>query len=278
MKDFSELKNYLFNSLHQFIQSVSDYLPNLFGAIMLLIIGLIVAWLAKWLIKRLGDGIDRIIQLMGIGSVQLRLKWSITDILGWLAYWVIILLFVRAALDSLNLPSLVDMLGRVFTFLPNIFIAALIIVGGTLFANSVRDRINSNGADIGLQQSEVLAGIIRLSIIMLSVIVGLAQIGLDVGLVEQILTILIAAMAGSIALAFGLGAGSTVSNIISSKYVRKNYQVGQRIRIQKMEGRVLEILAGGVMLDTKSGRTFIPAKIFNEEASILLDNENIDEH
>lgn len=278
MKDFSELKSYIFNSLNQFIQSVNDYLPNLFGAIMLLIIGLIVAWLAKWLIKRLGDGIDRIIQLMGIGSVQLRLKWSITDILGWLAYWVIILLFVRAALDSLNLPSLVDMLGRVFTFLPNIFIATLIIVGGTLFANGIRDRINSNGADIGLQQSEVLAGIVRFSIIVLSVIVGLAQIGLDVGLLEQILTILIAAMAGSIALAFGLGAGSTVSNIISSKYVRKNYQVGQRIRIQKMEGRVLEILPGGVMLDTKSGRTFIPAKIFNEEASILLDNENIDEH
>jgi small-conductance mechanosensitive channel len=245
---------------------------------MLLIIGLIVAWLAKWLIKRLGDVIDRIIQLMGIGSVQLRLKWSITDILGWLAYWVIILLFVRAALDSLNLPSLVDMLGRLFTFLPNIFIAALIIVGGTLFANGIRDRINSNGADIGLQQSEVLAGVVRFSIIILSVIVGLAQIGLDVGLLEQILTILIAAMAGSIALAFGLGAGSTVSNIISSKYVRKNYQVGQRIRIQKMEGRVLEILPGGVMLDTKSGRTFIPAKMFNEEASILLDNENIDEH
>jgi small-conductance mechanosensitive channel len=278
MKDFSELKNYLFNSLHQFIQSVNDYLPNLFGALMLLIIGLLVAWMAKWLIKRLGDAIDRIIQLMGMSHLQLRLKWAITDILAWLAYWVIVLLFVRAALDSLNLPSLVDMLGRLFTFLPNIFVATLIIAGGTLFANSVREKIHVSGSNMGLQQSELLAGIVRFIIIILSVIIGLAQIGLDVGLLEQILTISFAAMAGSIALAFGLGAGSTVSNIISSKYVRKNYQVGQRIRIQKLEGKVLEILPGGVMLDTKSGRTFIPANIFNEEASILLDNENIDEH
>ncbi len=278
MKDFSELKSYLFNSLIQFIQSVNDYLPNLIGAIILLFIGLVVAWLAKWIIKRLGDVIDHIILKMGIGSIQVRLKWPITDILGWLFYWVIILLFVRASLDSLNLPSLVDVMGRLFTFLPNIFAATLIIVAGTLFANGVRDRINISGSDVGLQQPDVLAAALRILIILLSVIVGLAQVGLDVSLLEQILAILVAALAGSIALAFGLGAGSTVSNIIASRSIRKNYQIGQLIRIQELEGRVLEILPGGVMLDTKSGRTFIPAKIFNDEASILLDNENIDEH
>ncbi len=278
MKDFSELESYLFNSLNQFIQSVNDYLPNLIGAIILLFIGLLVAWLAKWIIKRLGDAIDHIVHKMGIDSLQLRLKWPITDILGWLVFWVIILLFVRASLNSLNLPSLVDVLGRLFTFLPNIFAATLIIVGGTLFANGVRDKINLSGSDVGIQQPDVLAGALRGLIIILSVIVGLAQVGLDVSLLEQILTILVAALAGSIALAFGLGAGSTVSNIIASRYVRKNYQIGQQISIQKLEGRVVEILPGGVMLDTKSGRTFIPAKIFNDEASILLDNENIDEH
>ena len=278
MKDFSELKSYLFDSLTQFIQSINDYLPNLIGAVILLIIGLVVAWVAKWIIMRLGDGIDRIINIMGIGSLQLRLKWPITVILGRLVYWIIVLLFVRAALDSLNLPSLVDVLGKLFTFLPNIFIATLIIFGGTLLANGVRDKINSNGSEIGLQHTDLLASILRFVIILLFAIVGLAQLGLDVGLLEQVITILFAALVGAIALAFGLGAGSTVSNIISSRYVRKNYQVGQRISVQKLEGKVLEILPGGVMLDTKSGRTFIPAKIFNEEVSILLDNENIDEH
>lgn len=278
MKEFSELNIYLFDSLTQFFQNVSDYLPNLIGAFILLISGLLVAWLAKWIIMRLGDGIDRIINMMGIGSLQLRLKWPITVILGRLVYWIIILLFVRAALDSLNLPSLVDVLGKLFTFLPNIFIASLIIFGGTLLANSIRDKINSNGSEIGLQHTDLLASILRFVIILLFVIVGLAQLGLDVGLLEQIITILFAALVGAIALAFGLGAGSTVSNIISSRYIRKNYQAGQRICIQKLEGKILEILPGGVMLDTKSGRTFIPAKIFNEEVSILLDNENIDEH
>ncbi len=277
MKDYSELKVYLLDSFHVFIENVSNYLPNLLGAILLLIVGIIVAWAVKWVIKHLGDAIDHLIQMIGIGSLQLKLKWPVAHILGWLAYWIIILLFVRAALTSLNLPSLVQLLGKLFTLLPNIFIAAVIIVAGTIIGNTFRDKINQGSSTLGIHQAELLGNILRFMIITLSTVVGLAQIGLDVGLLEQILTIVIAALAGSIALAFGLGAGSTVSNIISSRYVRRNYQTGQQIRIQEIEGRILEILPGGVMLDTKSGRTFIPAKIFEEEASILLDNENIHE-
>jgi ribosomal protein S1 len=78
-------------------------------------------------------------------------------------------------------------------------------------------------------------------------------------------------------LAFGLGAGTTVSNIIASRYVRKNYQVGQQIRIHELEGKILEINPTGIVVDTKSGRTFIPAKLFDTEASVLLDDESLDD-
>ena len=95
---------------------------------------------------------------------------------------------------------------------------------------------------------------------------------------EQILTIFVAALAGAVALSFGLGAGSTVANIISARYVRSNYRVGQQIRIMDMEGRILEMLPTGVILDTDKGRTFIPAKIFDQEASVLLDNQSPNEY
>jgi hypothetical protein len=98
-----------------------------------------------------------------------------------------------------------------------------------------------------------------------------------VKLFEGIFIIFVAAIAGSIALAFGLGAGSTVANIISARYVRRNYQIGQRISIQDMQGKILEILPTGIVLETKTGKTFIPAKIFDQEASVLLDNESIDD-
>lgn len=272
MDNFTEAKGYLFDSFQQMVQNVGAYLPNLLGAVALLIAGFILAWAVKWIILRLGAGIDRVVQAIGIGSLHMRLKWPVADILGWLVYWIIILLFFRAALASLKLPLLADLLDKLLNYLPNIFIAALFIIGGTVLGNTIRDRMTVSARSTGLRQAEVLGGLVRICIIALAVIVGLAQIDLDVRLFEYILIIFVAALAGSIAMAFGLGAGSTVSNIISARYVRKNYQAGQWIRIKDMQGKILEILPTGVVLDTRTGKTFVPAKLFDEEASVLLDN------
>lgn len=278
MGDFAELKGYLFDSMGQLLQTVSDYLPNLLSAAILLIGGFLLASLVRWLIMRLGAGIDRLIHAVGFVSLHTRLKWPVSDILGWLIYWVIVLLFVRASLASLKLPSLAELLGKLITYLPNLITAALFIIVGTLVANTVRDKLAEGGDNIGLRQAGLLAGLVRFSIIALAVLVGMAQVGLDVRLFELVLTIFVAALAGSIGLAFGLGAGSTVSNIIAARYIRKNYQTGQRIRIQDLEGKILELLPTGIILDTRAGRTFVPAKIFDEEASVLLDDDTVDEH
>ena len=274
MNEFSELKGYLLDGMGQYINSAGAYLPHLLGAIILLVLGLVFAWIAKWIILRLGAGIDRVVHAIGFASLHTRLKWQVAHILGWLAYWIILLLFVRAALASLKLPSLAELLGRLLTYLPNVFIAGLFVVGGIMLGNYVREKIIQGAHATGLRQADVLGGVARVIIIILSAIIGLAQIGLDVDLFEHIFTIFVAAIAGSIALAFGLGAGSTVSNIIATRYVRRNYQTGQRIRILDMQGKILEILPTGVVLETKTGKTFIPAKLFDQEASVLLDNES----
>jgi hypothetical protein len=273
MNEFSELKGYLLDGMEQYINTASAYLPHLLGAIILLVLGLVFAWIAKWIILRLGAGIDRVVHAIGFASLHTRLKWPVAYIIGWLAYWIILLLFVRAALASLKLPSLAELLGKLLTYLPNIFIAGLFVIGGIMLSNYVREKIVQGTHATGLRQAELLGEMVRVVIIILSAIIGLAQIGLDVDLFEHIFTIFVAAVAGSIALAFGLGAGSTVSNIIATRYVRRNYQTGQHIRILDMQGKILEILPTGVVLETKSGKTFIPAKLFDQEASVLLDHE-----
>jgi hypothetical protein len=105
----------------------------------------------------------------------------------------------------------------------------------------------------------------------------MTQIGIDVELFESILVILVATFLGSLALAFGLGAGPTVGNIIAARYLRNTYQPGQEIRVNDIRGRILEIATTGVLVDSETGRTFIPARIFEENASELLDNDTLDD-
>jgi len=274
MKQFDELKGLLLDSTSQFIHTAGAYMPKLLAAATLLIAGLVLAWTIKWLIIRLGKGIDHLVHAIGLASFNIRLRWPITEIVGWIVYWVVIVFFVKAAVKNLGLPALAGLLSRFINYLPTLLIAGAFIVVGVLLGNSMRDRITSGARSAGLRQSEILGGWVRMIIIILAFVVGFAQIGVNVRLFEQILTIVIAALAGAVALSFGLGAGNTVANIIAARYVRSNYRVGQQIQIQDKQGIILELLPTGVILDTEKGRTFIPAKLFDQEASVLIDNQS----
>ena len=275
MEYFNQIKQLLIESFDELIQTVSNYLPNLVSALTLLVIGLVLAWVTKWVLIRLGDGLDRIVHTIGIKSVPVLRDWPFGIIFGWLAFWLIILFFVTAAVDSLGLPGLADWLEKLINNLPLYLVAASCVVGGVILGNYVRHRIQSTARSSGMRQAEMLGSTLKVIIIIFSVITGLDQLGLDVSLFELILVILIAAVVLSIALAFGLGAGPSLSNVISGRYVRNTYAVGQRININNFEGEILELLPTGVVLDSDTGRTFVPARMFDENASVLLDNANI---
>ena len=275
MEYFNQIKQLLIDSFNELIQTVSNYLPNLVSALTLLVIGLVLAWVTKWVLIRLGAGLDRIVHTIGIKSVPVLRDWPFGIIFGWLAFWLIILFFVTAAVDSLGLPGLADWLEKLINNLPLYLVAASCVVGGVILGNYVRHRIQSTARSSGMRQAEMLGSTLKVIIIIFSVITGLDQLGLDVSLFELILVILIAAVVLSIALAFGLGAGPSLSNVISGRYVRKTYAVGQRININNFEGEILELLPTGVVLDTDTGRTFVPARMFDENASVLLDNASI---
>ena len=275
MEYFNQIKQLLIESFDELIQTVSNYLPNLVSALTLLVIGLVLAWVTKWVLIRLGDGLDRIVHTIGIKSIPVLRDWPFGIIFGWLAFWLIILFFVTAAVDSLGLPGLADWLEKLINNLPLYLVAASCVVGGVILGNYVRHRIQSTARSSGMRQAEMLGSTLKVIIIIFSVITGLDQLGLDVSLFELILVILIAAVVLSIALAFGLGAGPSLSNVISGRYVRKTYAVGQRININNFEGEILELLPTGVVLDSDTGRTFVPARMFDENASVLLDNANI---
>ena len=79
-----------------------------------------------------------------------------------------------------------------------------------------------------------------------------------------------AALLFGFALAFGLGARTLVSNLIAAHHLRDVLEPGQEIRIGDWEGTVLEVAATAVILDTESGRVSVPAKLYQEQAVVLL--------
>ena len=104
---------------------------------------------------------------------------------------------------------------------------------------------------------------------------GVDQLGVESRFLTLTITVVIAALIGGAALAFGLGSRTTVSNIIAAHYLRQVYRVGQTVKIRDLYGRIAEITPTAVLLDGPEGRVLVPAKDFSEVASVLMTKESL---
>jgi small-conductance mechanosensitive channel len=74
-----------------------------------------------------------------------------------------------------------------------------------------------------------------------------------------------------------LGSKTLVSNLIGSYFLQQQYQPGQLARMGEVQGTILEITPTSVILNTEEGRMIVPAKVFNDECTLLVVQGETDE-
>jgi small-conductance mechanosensitive channel len=110
-------------------------------------------------------------------------------------------------------------------------------------------------------------------LIIFSIAAG--QIGIDNTLLVALVVTLFGVMLGAIALAFALGARTTVSNILAAQALTQTYGSGDVIRIGTLEGRILRITRTHVVLETAEGTATVPAGRFGEQVSVHLSKTHL---
>ncbi len=249
------------------------YLPNVIGALALVAIGWVLARLAGYWVARLVRGLDRLATRWRVdGALQrIGLYRPVSDTLGRLVFWVVLLFFVTAATEALGLPALTAWLTGVAYFLPRVVAAALVLLAGLLAANVTRDVLASAATSAGLAYGPALGQIARAVVLLVTALIAINELGVDVTVITVTLAVVLAALLGAGALAFGLGARTAVSNIIGSHYLRQILRIGQMVRLDGVEGRIVAITATSVIIDGADGRIIVPAKRFSEATSVLLE-------
>jgi small-conductance mechanosensitive channel len=262
-----ETINQLINDL---FTSVIRLAPRLILAILILLIGLVLAWAIKKLIRKFIFYLDRNI------NEKLRNQLLVVDLkssaifVSKTFYWIIIILAIAIVTQILGMPILTAWFGGVITYLPNILAAIVIVFTGIITGKLVGDLIASAASRTGISKGEQLGKFVRYIFLIISILIAIDQIGIDIQLLTIILTIILAALLFGAALAFGLGAQTSVRNILGSYYVQKTYKEGNTIQIGEIEGIIIKITPTAVFIETKLGQVMIPAKDFNEEKTILI--------
>jgi len=165
-------------------------------------------------------------------------------------------------------------LGGVSTYLPRILVAVLILLGGFLLGSVARDTVASGATAAGVPYGVLLGRVVFVAIVLVAVVTGIDQIGIESRFLTLTIVIIVGSLVGAVALAFGLGARTAVSNIIASHHLRQIYRVGHTVRIGEFQGKISEITNTAVILENANDRFVVPAKEFSEKTSILLRRES----
>jgi small-conductance mechanosensitive channel len=136
-----------------------------------------------------------------------------------------------------------------------------------------RDLTLSATEATDIAYSQLLGKVVQGAILFTAIIIGLDQIGIEVDFIVTILSILLGAVFGSLALALGFGTKDLASNLLGGHQLRKVYQSGQHVRFGNVEGTILELTPTSIILSTEEGRMIVPAKYFHSDPSLLIIQE-----
>jgi small-conductance mechanosensitive channel len=265
-----------FTILPQFrelLRNLGDTLPTILTAVGLVLAGWVLAVLLRSLSRRAAEGGLR---RLGRGSVVRSalegggVHHAVSKVVGGFVFWAVLLLFVAAALERLGLPVLSTLVSELTFYLPNVFAAVLIVLGGVVLGTLAGGAVTAGASAAGIARGPDIGRAVQAGFILVAAVVGLEQVGIQGQLFVIIVAVVFATFLGGAGLAFGLGARTAVGNIIASHYVAQAYHAGQRVRIGDVEGRIVETTRTAVVIGTGEGRVLIPAQRFSEQPSVLL--------
>lgn len=210
--------DYLTQALTNFV----DVLPQLLGALIILLIGWVVGRVVGGVIRRLADraNVDRTVAKTPLGGALGGSETAISRSLGRIGAYFVYALALLAAADALAIDLLSEWIAAAVSYLPAFVAGALIIVAGFVLADFLADVVGGTETMTDVRYTEAFADGLRVFLYFLAVVVGLDTMGVDV----QILYLFSAALAGGLALgmaialglAFGLGGRDYVAANVDS--------------------------------------------------------------
>ncbi|MDI6717939.1 MAG: hypothetical protein QMD86_02790 [Patescibacteria group bacterium] len=208
----------LYGSLIGVWIGVASFLPKLFGAAIILIIGIIVSSVfgsvVEQLIKR--SKLDSLLRRLGVANFIERggIKMDSGRFLGKAVYWFFAIVFILAVANILGLDVFSDFLKQVLLYVPSIAVAALIMVATLVVAKFAKGLVRASVLSARLHASNFLGSFVWWVVFVFGFITALMQLGINVYILQTVITGIVAMLALAGGIAFGLGGKDYASQII----------------------------------------------------------------
>lgn len=194
-------------------------LGNIVGALIVLLIGFVVAAGLAALVERVISFVKLDKALSGLGLEEYFSRAGISlnsaKFFGKIVYWFFVVVFLLAASDILGFYSLSMFLKDTLLYIPNVVVAVLIMLAAIVIANFLKRLVTASVKSARLHASKFLGSLTWWAIAIFGFFAALTQLGVAISIINSLVTGFVAMLAIAFGIAFGLGGKEYASHLIA---------------------------------------------------------------
>lgn len=256
--------------LSETLVSASDkvwtLLPEILFAIVLVFIGWVAAVLVHHIVLWVLNffAIDKLAAKTPLNSMlkSIGIHKSISEIFGWLVFWMIILLTLIIAADTLNLQQLSDGLSVVTNYIPQILAAILIVIFGMLLARFLQMIVLQTLSKMDISYKKYVGKAVQFVVLIFVFVAAIDQLGFNLTYILNGIVTIVSVGLLMLGLGAAFGARTVIDNATACQQLRRQLDVGDSVEVDGVSGKIVEFTLTNVVLEAGGGTKVLPAAHF----------------
>lgn len=214
------VNNVLINTLNGSVATIISFIPLFLSGFIILLIGIIAATFLRQLVR---EGLkllkfESFLKKYGVPQSKETADWS--TIIAEISRWFVIIVFLIPAAQIWGLGKFVDVLNNLLLFLPNVFVAVLMLLVGFVVSKLVYDLLVASVRGLSKDSATSIAMVGKWAVLVFVFLIVLNQLGIASDLIQILFSGIVAMVAIAGGLAFGLG-GKDAAKVIIEKFIKK---------------------------------------------------------
>lgn len=275
MKQTPSFTDTLVETFNDMIKSFMGFFYNLIGAVLILLIGWIVAKVVAAVTKKMLEQVgadkigDKLNEIDAIKGLKLEIKLS--SIISKVLYYFILIFMLRPAADTLGVPAISDMVKLLVEFIPKMISSALMLSAGIFLADALKNFVVTLCKSFNIAAGKLIGTAIFFFLLIIFVIQAVAQVGINTSLLESSFNLLVGGIIFAFAIGYGFASKEILLNIISSFYSKNKYKEGQLLEIDGTKGEVVAMDNTTITLKTEDSKTVFPLQVLQSKKVIIFE-------
>jgi len=261
--------------LTDFLVGLQNSIPQILKALVVFIIGYIIAKLVAWAVKTAlhKAGVDKLKDKLEeidfISKSNFKIVPSV--VVSKTIYYFMLLLVMIVSVDILQIDAITELLKELLILLPNLVVAVLVLFIGVLIAEAVRKVVQGTCESLGIPAAKVIATFVFFFVMINALMIALKKATIPTQFLTDNLTVLFAGIVLAFAIGYGLASKGIMSSFLSSYYSKSRFNIGDNISIDGSSGEIVELDSTSLVIYADSKRVIIPLSKLTEEKVTIHD-------